>query len=295
MSSIHVDTGVPLLFLLTLLCGIQAAVSQTVISTQQVVFPFLGGGNACLTITNMASQFGYVVNTAVCAGTSTTQGANQVWLFQADGTVYNAATNLCLDIGGGSTSNGAAIDAYQCNGTPSQAWSLRTIPAPSYAGARMQFYNSMSGRCLDANNVVGNQLQLWDCITLAGYGSAGYGNQAWLAFTSTPPSPVPMPTPRPTPSSIASDCTLRCCLGNYCTPITVSYTSGSSVTCASQASAASALPASCPSVGSSGFFSSSYSSISVTPTPTPTPTKASGVARSSVMVGLAVAAVVALL
>jgi len=69
-------------------------------------------------------------------------------------------------------------------------------------------------------------------------------------------------------SAQASDCTLTCCKGNYCTPKVVgSYVSGSASACNDQAAAASNYPDYCPSPNGAGFFGSSYSSTSSTMRP----------------------------
>ncbi|WP_408612800.1 RICIN domain-containing protein, partial [Glycomyces luteolus] len=52
-------------------------------------------------------------------------GANQKWTLNADGSVVNAQSGLCLDVAGASTANGALAHLWTCYGGSSQRWSLR--------------------------------------------------------------------------------------------------------------------------------------------------------------------------
>jgi beta-glucanase (GH16 family) len=119
----------------------------------------------------------------------------------------------CIDVNGGSTTNGTAIQLYACLGTPSapvgsQNWTVSTDgtlrakgkcmdvtganPANGtriqlydcngtaaqqwVAGANGQLRNTMSNRCLDAiGNTSANytRLQIWDCS------ATGQANQRW--------------------------------------------------------------------------------------------------------------------
>ncbi|GAB2998630.1 ricin-type beta-trefoil lectin domain protein [Amycolatopsis acidiphila] len=69
----------------------------------------------------------------------------------------------CVDVAGGSSANGAAVQLYDCNGTVAQQW---TRAADGTLRAL--------GKCLDVTNhstADGAQLQLWDC--------GGTANQQW--------------------------------------------------------------------------------------------------------------------
>ncbi|MEV0847200.1 family 16 glycosylhydrolase [Streptomyces sp. NPDC049954] len=69
----------------------------------------------------------------------------------------------CLDVAGASSANGAAVQLYDCNGTPAQQWNVNsdgTLRA--------------LGKCLDVtgnSTANGAKLQLWDC--------GGGANQKW--------------------------------------------------------------------------------------------------------------------
>ncbi len=112
----------------------------------------------------------------------------------------------CVDVAGASTTNGAAVQIYACNGTNAQRWTVGTdgtlralgkcadvTGASTANGAKIQLWdcngtgaqvwqaqaggtlrNPASGRCLDAtgnSSADGTRLQIWDC--------AGGANQQW--------------------------------------------------------------------------------------------------------------------
>jgi hypothetical protein len=63
----------------------------------------------------------------------------------------------CLDVHGGLTANGTAVQLFDCNGTGAQAWVTR---------ADGSVLNPQSGRCLDdAGGLArsGDRLQIYDC------------------------------------------------------------------------------------------------------------------------------------
>ncbi len=94
-----------------------------------------------------------------CNGTS----AQQWTAVQAGSTLH--ALGKCMDVYGGGTANGAAVDLYDCNNTAAQVF----IPQPGGS-----LYNPQSGKCLDGTNwatTPGVQLQIWDCT--------GNANQQW--------------------------------------------------------------------------------------------------------------------
>jgi hypothetical protein len=70
-----------------------------------------------------------------------------------------------MDVAGGGTANGTAVQLYTCNGTGAQQFVL------SGAG---DLVNPQADRCVDIkewNGADGGRLQLWDC--------AGTANQKW--------------------------------------------------------------------------------------------------------------------
>jgi glucosylceramidase len=111
----------------------------------------------------------------------------------------------CVDVAGGSSTNGTAVQLYDCNGTAAQQWTVAadgtiralgkcmdTTSAGTANGTQIQLYdcngtgaqqwqrsgtalvNPASGRCLDAtgpSSANGTRLQIWDCT--------GAANQQW--------------------------------------------------------------------------------------------------------------------
>jgi glucosylceramidase len=111
----------------------------------------------------------------------------------------------CVDVAGGSSTNGTAVQLYDCNGTTAQQWTVGTdgtlralgkcmdvTSAGTANGTQIQLYdcngtgaqqwqrsgaalvNTASGRCLDAtgpSSANGTRLQIWDCT--------GAANQQW--------------------------------------------------------------------------------------------------------------------
>ena len=106
----------------------------------------------------MGRQFGQRVAMWDCNG-----GVNQAWTFT--GGTLRTQNNKCLDVSGGSTANGAAIQIWACNGTGAQQFVL------SAAG---DLVNPQANRCVDIggwNSANGATLVLWDCH--------GGANQKW--------------------------------------------------------------------------------------------------------------------
>ncbi|MFI2612513.1 ricin-type beta-trefoil lectin domain protein [Kitasatospora sp. NPDC018619] len=83
----------------------------------------------CVDITGGGTANGAGIGLSPCA-----RGAsNQVWLPRVDGSLYNPATDHCLDLPGNDTTPGSRLVAFTCNGTTAQTWSfpaLRTPPQP---------------------------------------------------------------------------------------------------------------------------------------------------------------------
>jgi glucosylceramidase len=109
------------------------------------------------------------------AGASSTNGA-AVQLYDCNGTAAQSwtasgstfqALGKCLDVVSAGTANGTQVQLYDCNGTGSQVWTH---------GANSSLVNPQSGRCLDAtgpSSANGTRLQIWDCT--------GAANQQWTA------------------------------------------------------------------------------------------------------------------
>ncbi|MGW5611687.1 ThuA domain-containing protein [Streptomyces sp. NPDC003753] len=112
----------------------------------------------------------------------------------------------CVDVAGGGTANGTAIQLYDCNGTNAQNWTVGSAgtlsalgkcmdvtSAGTANGTKVQLYdcngtgsqvwqpgangslvNPQSGKCLDAtgpSSANGTRLQIWSCT--------GAANQSW--------------------------------------------------------------------------------------------------------------------
>ncbi|KUL27816.1 chitosanase [Actinoplanes awajinensis] len=128
----------------------------------------------------------------------------------------------CIDVAGASSTNGAAIQLYDCNNSAAQQWSvgntdqtirslgkcLDVTAAATANGAKIQLYdcnatgaqkwtftngtlvNAGSGKCLDVTDkstANGARLQIWTCSTTA--------NQTWvLPGGTSPTSPTPTST-----------------------------------------------------------------------------------------------------
>jgi glucosylceramidase len=77
------------------------------------------------------------------------------------------ALGKCMDVTAAGTANGTQVQLYDCNGSGAQAWTR---------GANNTLLNPQSGRCLDAtgpSSANGTRLQIWDCT--------GAANQQWTA------------------------------------------------------------------------------------------------------------------
>ncbi|SHL45030.1 ricin-type beta-trefoil lectin domain protein [Actinacidiphila paucisporea] len=109
------------------------------------------------------------------AGASSTNGS-AVQLYDCNGTTAQSwtasgttfqALGKCMDVASAGTANGTKVQLYDCNGTASQVWTR---------GANNTLVNPQSGRCLDAtgpSSANGTRLQIWDC--------SGAANQQWTA------------------------------------------------------------------------------------------------------------------
>jgi hypothetical protein len=71
--------------------------------------------------------------------------------------LVGVASNRCLDVVGGSSTNGALVDIWDCNGQSNQGWELT-------AAGELRVFNG--GRCLDvpnASTTPGVRLAIWNC------------------------------------------------------------------------------------------------------------------------------------
>jgi hypothetical protein len=116
-------------------------------------------GNYAVTVTATDSggtkgtvQFAWLVNAAAPTSTATYTG-----------TIRLIHLGLCLDDRGNSSTDGAIVQVWHCNGLPNQQWQVMSN------GTIMH-----NGLCLDARGLgttSGTKVQLWSCT--------GKGNQQW--------------------------------------------------------------------------------------------------------------------
>ncbi|MEU3183550.1 ricin-type beta-trefoil lectin domain protein [Streptomyces sp. NPDC006923] len=89
--------------------------------------------------------------------------ASQKWKTMPDGTVRSQG--MCMNVGGGSTENGAGISRTTCNGTPAQQFVLNSAH---------DLVNTHADKCADVKDEQtsnGTSLQIWAC--------GGTDNQKW--------------------------------------------------------------------------------------------------------------------
>ncbi|WBO61557.1 ricin-type beta-trefoil lectin domain protein [Streptomyces camelliae] len=82
------------------------------------------------------------------------------------GEVRSGIVGKCLDVNGGNSANGTAVDIAGCNGSQAQQWS-------AHSDSTLRAY----GKCLDATGLGtanGTGIELWDCN--------GGSNQQWQAY-----------------------------------------------------------------------------------------------------------------
>ena len=112
----------------------------------------------CLDIKGNVTTAGTQVQLYDCSGVS-----GQKWVQQANGTLLNPRSGLCLTTPGGNTTNGTVLTIDRCVGSVSQQFTVtggHPIDAPG-------------GKCVDVagNDLYGNWqlpiVQMWDCIPTA--------------------------------------------------------------------------------------------------------------------------------
>lgn len=113
---------------------------------------------ACLGTAGTTS--GSLVQTAACDASS----ASDQWATQANGSLVNAATGMCLDDPSVSVTDGTQLELWACNGGYNQAW---TAPYARPAATGYIKTKISSGKCVaDTNGATtnGNVIQIWDCL-----------------------------------------------------------------------------------------------------------------------------------
>ncbi|MFF2524085.1 RICIN domain-containing protein [Streptomyces liangshanensis] len=88
---------------------------------------------------------------------------NQQWTVYSDGTIRSLG--MCMSVGGGSTTDGASVDLYTCDGSASQKWRVE---------AAGDIANVKANKCLDARD-----FGTADRTALQIYTCEGTNNQKW--------------------------------------------------------------------------------------------------------------------
>ncbi len=80
---------------------------------------YSGSNTRCMAALNNQTTSGTPVVISQCTGT-----AGQQWRFNANGTITGVQSNLCLDINGAASGNGAKTILWTCHGGSNQQWTL---------------------------------------------------------------------------------------------------------------------------------------------------------------------------
>jgi len=119
--------------------------------------------------------------------------ANQQWLVQAytggpQRINAQALVWLCLDLAGGDTTNGNAVEVWECNGLENQQWVFGD-------DFHIRYFADQS-KCVDAGDMQdGTPLMIWDCNGLSqqnwGYDSEGARQTIYLSDSRRLQVPAP--------------------------------------------------------------------------------------------------------
>lgn len=124
--------------------------------------------NPCCALSSLAGCFVLLATTGV-PSFAQTSSTPQAILGSGPYTVHPAfSAGVCMDVSGGSSANGAAVQSYSCNGTGAQSWSLLPVITPTGTGYQVVSSNSKS--CLNVSNAAqsnGSLLQQWQCLGTA--------------------------------------------------------------------------------------------------------------------------------
>jgi lysophospholipase L1-like esterase len=101
--------------------------------TQPIIWDCNGGPNQSWTLTGQALQaLGKCLDSPTNASSGAKvqlwdchNGANQRWTLNANGSVSNAQSGLCLDVNGNATTNGSPVVLRTCTGAANQLWTRR--------------------------------------------------------------------------------------------------------------------------------------------------------------------------
>ncbi|MDJ0347654.1 ricin-type beta-trefoil lectin domain protein [Streptomyces sp. H10-C2] len=85
----------------------------------------------------------------------------------ADGyTEIKFANNLCLDVTGGNFSPGVQVQAWGCNSTDAQNWSIESADSTHFRIVASRSFGDKQALCLnnwEGGDVTGNHLKLYEC------------------------------------------------------------------------------------------------------------------------------------
>lgn len=116
-----------------------------------------GGGPNASTVSGRPMLIDWIqISTRGGGGTGPTPGAT--------GPIRSAAAGKCLDVAGGNSASGTAVQLWECNGTAAQSWT-------AWSDGTLRAF----GKCLDIDawgTTNGSKLLLWDC-------GNGQANQRW--------------------------------------------------------------------------------------------------------------------
>ena len=146
------------------------------------------GTGRCLDVPNGSKEQGAYVQSWDCSSTN----ANQAWAFRNDGTLYNAAAQMCLN------SQGTDVVTDYCVGTwwnslstQGMVWSVALLSSGSSSSA--QFRNVKNNECLDAAaGTNGWIMQLSTCSSSAASQQFQLTSSAVSALKATPAGSVPL-------------------------------------------------------------------------------------------------------
>jgi alpha-galactosidase len=104
--------------------------SNTTNGTQPVIWDCNGGANQTWTVNGAALQvLGKCLDSPLNAPRGTkaqiwdcNSGTNQQWNFNANGTISNRQSGLCLDVNNNATANGTTVILWTCSGAANQRW-----------------------------------------------------------------------------------------------------------------------------------------------------------------------------
>ncbi|AMM21462.1 alpha-L-arabinofuranosidase [Frondihabitans sp. PAMC 28766] len=132
----------------------------------------LGTLGRCLDIDGNGTANGTHVELYDCNG-----AGGQQWIQQANGSWKNPQSGRCLDDPSGNTANQTALQLYDCNGNAAQVFRV-AVPIIGPGGQCVD----VAGDDLNQN---GQQVQLYNCLTIASFNPAAQDQQWTLAANGT--------------------------------------------------------------------------------------------------------------